>query len=312
MPRRARAAVRRHLAFRLAALAGLLTLAVLASAPPARPASEGPFEVVLLRNVMVPMRDGVRLATNVWLSREGRRAGAGAFPGVLERTPYDKDESEDTAQRFVPFGYVFVSQDVRGRYASEGHWRPNRDDGKDGFDTAVWIGEQPWFEGGIGTVGTSYPGGTQHALALSNPPHLAALVPIDAMSNYGRYGIRHNGAFELRFFNWIFHFGFAPRPLHQPGVDEAAAPALGRLRDEVRDYVRGLPLRRGTTPLALAPDYEDWLVEAMRHGGNDAFWRDMGATWWTIPPNTRTCPSTTWADGTTPGPPRPPTSTISS
>ena len=56
------------------------------------------------------------------------------------------------------------------------------------------------------------------------------------------------------------------------------APALGRLRDEVRDYVRGLPLRRGTTPLALAPDYEDWLVEAMRHGGNDLFWRDMGAS----------------------------------
>jgi hypothetical protein len=66
--------------------------------------------------------------------------------------------------------------------------------------------------------------------------------------------------------------------VRQPNIDEAAGPALGRLRDEVRDYVRGLPLRRGTTPLALAPDYEEWLVEAMRHGGNDAFWRDMGAS----------------------------------
>ena len=98
------------------------------------------------------------------------------------------------------------------------------------------------------------------------------------MSNYGRYGIRHNGAFELRFFNWIFHFGFAPSPVRQPGIDPAAGPALGALREQVRDYVRALPLRRGTTPLALAPDYEEWLVEAMRHGGNDAFWRDMGAS----------------------------------
>ncbi|HEY5906433.1 MAG TPA: CocE/NonD family hydrolase [Vicinamibacteria bacterium] len=254
----------------------LLGTGWLTSSPSAR--SDGPFASILLQNVRVPMRDGVQLATNVWLpAKDGQRA-SGRFPVVLERTPYDKDTSQDLAQLFVPHGYVFVSQDVRGRFASEGRWRPHQDDGPDGFDTAAWIGEQSWFEGGIGTVGTSYPGGTQHALALANPPHLKALVPVDAMSNYGRYGIRHNGAFELRFFNWIFHFGFAPRPVRQPNLDEAAGPALGRLRDEVRDYVRALPLRRGTTPLALAPDYEEWLVEAMRHGGNDAFWRDMGAS----------------------------------
>jgi hypothetical protein len=197
---------------------------------------------------------------------------------ILERTPYDKAGSRDWADMFVAHGYAFVSQDVRGRYGSEGRWRPNRDDGNDGYDTAKWIGGQPWFQGGIGTVGISYSGGTQHALALANPPHLAALVPIDAMSDYGRYGIRHNGAFELRFFNWIFNFGFAPAPVHQPGIDPAAGAALGALRDQVVDYVRHLPLRRGTTPLALAPDYEDFLVEGMRHGVNDAYWRDMGAS----------------------------------
>ena len=232
---------------------------------------------VVLEDVMVPMRDGVRLATRITLP-SGDGAAQGRFPVILERTPYDKAGSLDWAEMFVSHGYAFVSQDVRGRYGSEGRWRPNRDDGNDGYDTAKWIGEQPWFQGGIGTVGVSYPGGTQHALALANPPHLAALVPIDSMSDYGRYGIRHNGAFELRFFNWIFQFGFAPSPVRQPGVDPAAGAALGALRDQVVDYVRHLPLRRGTTPLALAPDYEDFLVEGMRHGGNDSFWRDMGAS----------------------------------
>lgn len=233
---------------------------------------------MVLRDVMVPMRDGVRLATNVTLPGKDGAIAPGRFPVVLERTPYDKNESTYWAEMFVPHGYAFVSQDVRGRYGSEGRWRPNRDDGNDGYDTTKWLGEQPWFSGTIGTVGVSYPGGTQHALALANPPHLAALVPIDAMSDYGRYGIRHNGAFELRFFNWIFNFGFAPAPVRQPGIDPAAGATLGTLREQVVDYIRHLPLRRGTTPLALAPDYEEWLVEAMRHGGNDSFWRDMGAS----------------------------------
>ena len=179
---------------------------------------------------------------------------------------------------FVPFGYVFVSQDVRGRYASEGRWRPNRTTATTASTPPSGSASSPGSRAASAPWARPTPAARSTPSPSPNPPHLAALVPIDAMSNYGRYGIRHNGAFELRFFNWIFHFGFAPRPLRQPGVDAAAGPALGRLRDEVRDYVRGLPLRRGTTPLALAPDYEDWLVEAMRHGGNDAFWRDMGAS----------------------------------
>jgi hypothetical protein len=57
--------------------------------------------------------------------------------------------------------------------------------------------------------GTSYPGGTQHALALSNPPYLKAMIPADSMSDFGRYGVRHNGAFELRWMNWIFNLRIA-------------------------------------------------------------------------------------------------------
>src|SRR5947208_3540295 len=135
------------------------------------------YGIIASQNVMVPMRDGVRLATDIYRPGVNGVPAPGKFPVILERTPYNKDLSEHWAIYFVPRGYVVISQDVRGRFASGGRWRPDRDDGNDGYDTAKWIGEQPWSDGGIGTVGTSYPGGTQHALALANPPYLKAMVP---------------------------------------------------------------------------------------------------------------------------------------
>src|SRR2546430_17351682 len=163
------------------------------------------YGVVVSKNIMVPMRDGVRLATDVYRPAVGGVPAPGKFPTILERTPYGK--TAGWATYFVSHGYVAVAQDERGRFDSEGSWQPLRDDGNDGYDTAKWIGEQPWSDGGIGTVGTSDPGGTQHALALSNPPYLKTMIPVDAMSDYGRYRVRHNGAFELRWLNSIFNPG---------------------------------------------------------------------------------------------------------
>lgn len=154
---------------------------------------------------------------------------------------------------------------------------------QDGYDTDLWIAAQPWCNGRIGTVGMSYAGGTQHAMAIGRAPHLATMVPADSMSNPGQYGIRHNGAFELRFFNWIFLFGnnpsgeySPPGSLFYPSPDPATRAVLASLGPQVRDYLVNLPLRRGATPLRLAPDYENWLVEAMSHCDYDAFWRDCG------------------------------------
>ena len=168
-------------------------------------------------------------------------------------------------------------QDVRGRYQSEGHWRPIVDDPKDGSDTAAWIGAQPWCDGGIGTMGSSYDGATQHALAIGNAPFVKAMVPRNAMSDFGRYGVRHNGAFELRWLNWVLTMGnaipgtaYAPAAAARAASDPAAAAALVDLGTHVRDYAQNLPLRPGTTPLKFAPDYEAWLIEAMSHGDYDS------------------------------------------
>ena len=243
---------------------------------------------------MVPARDGIKLGTNVFLPARDGSVVSGRFPAIVERTVYNKDSIAGAlVDYFVRRGYAVVLQDVRGRYRSEGRWSGNRDDGRDGSDLLKWIGEQPWSNGKVGTMGTSYSGATQHALAIADAPNLAAMVPVDAMSNVGRYGVRHNGAFELRWLNWILTLGNATG-IHATatGTDESpnghaaamraastpeAVRALEEIGPHIRDYAAVLPLRPGTTPLKFAPEYEAWLLESMRHGDNDSFWKDAGS-----------------------------------
>ena len=242
------------------------------------------FEVSAAQTVMIPMRDGVKLATDIYRPARNGSPAEGKFPVILERTPYNKASGAAIRNALVPRGYIVVIQDVRGRYQSEGHWRPIRDDPNDGFDTAKWIGAQAWSDGSIGTMGSSYGGATQHALAIANAPYIKAMIPRNAMSDFGRYGVRHNGAFELRFFNWVFTLGNAAGTANASPASEraasspAAAAALADMGTRVREYVRGLPLRPGTTPLKFAPDYEAWLIEAMGHGDYDDFWKNSGSS----------------------------------
>ncbi len=143
------------------------------------------------------------------------------------------------------------------------------DDGPDGVDCAAWIGQQPWSNGTIGMIGTSYVGGTQHAMALAGAPELKTVIPVDAMSNLGRQSLRNAGAFELRFWNWIFlNAGRGSRASQSPGTAEV----LTEMADQRQAYLANFPTRRGMTPLKLSPEYEDWLISAMEHGANDDFW----------------------------------------
>src|SRR5437879_7390132 len=262
----------------------VVLLVVLAVGIPRRAQTGVSYGIAESKDVMVAMRDGVKLAADIYRPTQSGQLVDGKFPVILMRTPYNKENSAQSANSFVPHGYVVVLQDVRGRYKSEGHWRPHYEDPNDGFDTAQWIGSQPWCDGGIGTIGSSYAGATQHALAIANAPYIKAMVPRNAMSDYGRYGVRHNGAFELRFFNWVFTLGNAtgtPDALpaaKRAATDPAAAKALVDMGNQVREYVRSLPLRPGTTPLKFAPDYESWLIEAMSHGDYDDFWKNSGSS----------------------------------
>ncbi|MBX7122322.1 MAG: CocE/NonD family hydrolase [Opitutaceae bacterium] len=232
------------------------------------------FEVIVRKDVMVPMRDGVKLATDLYMPAKNGKPAPGRFPVVLTRTPYDKSETAWTPLNVIgPYyasrGYVFVAQDTRGRFASEGEWHMLTDDGRDGWDCGAWIAQQPWSDGKIGMFGTSYVGGTQHAMALEKVPQLTTVIPVDAMSNIGRQSLRNAGAFEMRFWNWIMT---KVTKGSRAGRDPATAAELMELSGQRFNYLKHLPLRYGTTPLQLAPEYENWLVEAMRHGADDAFW----------------------------------------
>jgi len=99
---------------------------------------------------MVPMRDAVRLATDIYYpARDGVRL-EGKFPAILERTPYNKYgrfhglPGYPWQPYYTNHGYVCISQDTRGRFKSEGVWHMMTDDASDGFDTARWLVEHPW------------------------------------------------------------------------------------------------------------------------------------------------------------------------
>jgi putative CocE/NonD family hydrolase len=271
--------MRLRLSHRLVACTCFALLAIPVLAPAQAPRIEprpAEYDVAVEKNVTITVRDGTRLAADVYRPARGGSPVDGRFPTLLTRTPYDKNGSAADGRYYAEHGYNVVANDIRGRYASEGTWRLMADDPADGFDVVEWIARQPWSDGKVGTFGTSYPGGTQHALAEMNPPHLSTMIPIDALSNCGISGMRHGGAFELRFMNWIFNQGASNARA------ALAEPALKRALDEnarrIRQHVDTLPVRAGNTPLRVVPEYEAWLVEAMRSGPETPFWKIKGVS----------------------------------
>ncbi|MDJ0389183.1 CocE/NonD family hydrolase [Roseomonas sp. E05] len=231
---------------------------------------------------MVPCRDGVRLATDVYLPE-----GAGPFPVILERTPYGKRETsraeltaaapkpatrEAVAAFFTQAGYAVVYQDCRGRWGSEGSFEKYLADGEDGYDCCAWIVAQPWCNGRIGTMGLSYAAHTQASLGCLDPPGLAAQV-LDSggFSDAWNGGIRRGGAFELKQASWAFNQGrLAPETQADP-VRAAAFEA-----EDLRAWFTRFPWKPGHSPVRHAPDYEAYLFEQWRQGAFGDYWKRLG------------------------------------
>ena len=147
-------------------------------------------KVTELKDVAVPTRDGNVLRADAYVPGNADASGDGNFPALLLRTPYDKNRERynESGHRFAEMGYAVVVQDVRGRHASDGEFRPgfysaDHDDSEDGYDSVEWVAEQPWCDGGVGTFGASYDGWTQWELAHARPPHLKAMIPSAIAAN---------------------------------------------------------------------------------------------------------------------------------
>ena len=152
------------------------------------------YRVTRERNVMVPMRDGVRLATDIY-----RPDSPGRFPALVTRGPYGKDGYADNQEHSIWFfpqrGYVVVSQDCRARFDSEGdYYDPLFQEGQDGYDTVEWAARQPWCNGRVATTGQSYLGATQYTLAAGpRPPHLYCMAPVSASADFHQSWVYHTG-----------------------------------------------------------------------------------------------------------------------
>ena len=168
------------------------------------------------QTVMVPMRDGVKLAADVYLPDD-----KGPWPAILFRTPYEKGTAQGQAMMANQRGYAFVSQDIRGRFGSEGvdypvfghdGWGKNQD----GYDTVEWVAAQKWCDGKVGTVGASANGITQNMMAPSRPPHLVCQYVAVAFSSMYRQAAYQGGAFRKSLLEgWLKGNKFSPENLKE-------------------------------------------------------------------------------------------------
>jgi len=212
-------------------------------------------EPALSLHVKVPMRDGVKLCANVF-----RPAATGRFPVLLQRTPYRKVPDLTPGLRaFVDRGYIVVTQDVRGRYDSEGEFRQYVQERNDGEDTLTWITRQQWSDGRIGMFGGSYVGLAQWRAALSGHPALKAISP--AVSGGDEYFDRYysrGGGFKLAHrLRWLAE-NF--KPPDQPVPD-------------FQKMITYLPLRRADR--LLTGKVIDFYQAAMDHPSYDDYWRGL-------------------------------------
>jgi putative CocE/NonD family hydrolase len=269
------------------ALGAFLAAAGAAFAAPRALAEDEPWDMIVTSDVMVAMRDGVRLATDVYRPAKGGKPATGRFPVILERTPYGKtvpSRSEITVENttpmsraevarfFVTQGYVVIYQDCRGRYGSEGAFVKYLSDGADGYDACAWILKQPWCDGKIGTMGLSYAAHTQGALGSAGAPGVAAMfIDSGGFANAYQGGIRQGGAFELKQVTWAWSAAQESSEVANNPLRLRALKAV-----DLRAWFARMPWKKGHSPLSGAPDYEDYVYEQWRHGNFDAYWKQVG------------------------------------
>ena len=210
----------------------------------------------MVQEIMVPMRDGVRLRTKI------AKSGPGSSSVIFIRG-YDTDSWID-ADRFVRAGYVCVSQATRGHIGSEGaHGMDNRffDDAQDGYDALTWISQQPWCDGNIAMYGSSYYGATQWLVAPRGHPNLKAIIPENINPDPWQRMYRDHGAVQL---------AHTARRIYDYNVEGRGKVA----RFGWWNWYRHLPLITLDTVAGTPPNklYNDYII----HSTYDDFWKAIG------------------------------------
>lgn len=203
---------------------------------------------VIEQKVMVPMRDGIRLATDIYRPKTKNKV-----PIIFSRTPYnfngwgDGEERSyiyERAMKAVERGYAYVVQNERGRYFSEGEWDILGVPLTDASDAFTWLAEQDWSNGNIGLYGCSSTAEWQMAAATLNHPALKAIVPQGYGAGVGRIGDYYEqgnwyrgGAQQMLFTAWLYSVQHDPmRPRLPAGIETEDLLRLQRFYDMSPEY----------------------------------------------------------------------------
>ncbi len=211
------------------------------------------YKVIEELDVKVEMRDGIRLSTNIY-----RPDTAGSFPVILIRSPYGNGGTGNRDGHFyAQRGYVYIVQDTRGRYESEGLFYAMQHETEDGCDMQNWVGQQNWCNGKLGTTGGSYVGFTQWMPAPYQQPLLKTMIPAVTFSDFYS-AVYQNGAFRLGLF--------------VPWSIEMTTPFIipaDTVQNRMQKVLQSLPLIEQDKEMGWRiPFLRDWLSHPVR----DKFW----------------------------------------
>ncbi len=244
-------------------------------------------EIRIEKSILVPMRDGVRLATDLYFPV----GASGPLPVILIRLPYNKNtlvgfrRSGSLGHFFAGQGYVVAVQDMRGRFESEGLYTVSRADRDDGYDSIEWLSNQAWSTGKIGTYGCSYLGENQIMQAATRHPNHFAAVPQAAGGSYGAsnrpFGVIRGGVFELATgLGWFWSYGDKIFYRPPPGLSDTLRRSLSggyqtlpnKPEIDFKEAFWHLPtvdiLKHYGGPVT---DYEDFLS----HPPGDPYWATL-------------------------------------
>jgi len=231
------------------------------------------MDLTIEKNLQVPMRDGIGLATDVYRPDADSR-----FPVVLMRLPYNKEIPvllflSGDILRIAQAGFAVVVQDCRGTFQSEGEFSPYFQEAEDGVDAIAWAAQQKWSNGSVGMMGASYYGATQWLAACENPPALKAIAPFITTDQYYDMWTYQGGAFQLGFMlQWAtatFGIGEMSRRLQGGQAEREDFQAAIESADGVSQRYWHLPIADQPQLENLAPYFSDWV----EHPEYDDFWR---------------------------------------
>jgi hypothetical protein len=232
--------------------ADLLRPAAPTAASALAPPSPATYGVRTETGVRVRMRDGVPLAVTIY-----RPDAPGKFPVILERTPYNRQNSFQ-GTFYARRGYAYVVQDVRGKFDSGGTWTPFVNEAKDGADTIDWCAAQPWSTGDVGMIGASYEAYAEWMAAREKNPHLKCLIPEVSPSD--------------PFFNIPYAYGavFLYPSLWWAAIVEGNKMQTPRNLPDFKAFST-LPLRN--VDRALFGHHIPFVQQWLSHSSNDGYWQ---------------------------------------